>query len=183
MEHPAVARRPDADISAVTADLPGRYGVFVTGDCALFDGTFAAALPLHRRVGHSLSRPPSCAPSQPCRHVHDCPPPRRCRHPEFSSSLTSSLDSGFTTFSRPSAFSRQQAVGVPAAALAAIIWESRCGLYASTRPHRRSPTPSRHLVGTSYSPLPCLASWGQAIHLYAAWTCQPLYSSPHLVFT
>ena len=49
--------------------------------------------------------------------------------------------------------------------------------------HRRLPTPLRHLVGTSHSPLPCLASSGRATHLYAAWTRQPLHSSPHLVFT
>ena len=38
-----------------------------------FAGLSAAVPPLRRRVGRSLSLPPSCAPSQPCRRLHDCP--------------------------------------------------------------------------------------------------------------
>ena len=94
------------DISAV----PGCYGVFLPGDCP----------PLRWAVRGGLA---STSPSWPLAElatqlrirptVPPCPrlsPPRPCRHPEFSSSLTSSLGSGLTTFSRHSAFSRQQAV-------------------------------------------------------------------------
>ena len=72
--HAAVARRRDADTTAVTAALPGCYGVFF---CLVtvrhFAGLSAAVPPLRRHVGRSLSLPPSCAPSQPCRRLHDCP--------------------------------------------------------------------------------------------------------------
>ena len=76
---------------------PGCYGVFLPGDCAPL--CWAAVPPLCCHVGRSLSWPPICAPSQPCCHVHDCPPPRRCYHPEFSTSLTPpSLGSGYHFF-------------------------------------------------------------------------------------
>ena len=61
------------DTLAVTAALPGCYGVFLPGDCALFAGTPAVDLPLCRRVCRTLSWPPSCALFQPSPRVHDCP--------------------------------------------------------------------------------------------------------------
>ena len=70
---------------------------FRLGGYALFAGTPTVDLPLCRRLGCSLSRPPSCAPFQP-HPRHTTVPPRPCRHPEFSSSLTSSLGSGHHFF-------------------------------------------------------------------------------------
>ena len=79
-----------------------------------FAGLSAAVPLLHRCVGRLLSWPPNCAlfqPSLPCPRLSTVQP-RRCRHPEFSSSLISLLGSGLTTFSRHSTLLQQQAVGV-----------------------------------------------------------------------
>ena len=46
---------------------------FCLGTVRHFAGTPAVALPLRRRVGRSLSRPPSRAPFYPSRNAHDCP--------------------------------------------------------------------------------------------------------------
>ena len=153
----------------------------------------AVVPPLRHRVGRSLSWPPSCAAFHPRRQVHDCPA-TPLSPPEFSTSLTLFAGLWFTAFS-PSTSWQQQAVGVlgiklslqppPVAQLSGRAARRAAAVLApSPGPsfHRCSPTPSRHLVGTSYSPLPYLASSGQAIHLYAAWTRPPLHSSPHLVF-
>ena len=142
-----------------------------------FAGLSAAVLPLLRRVGRSLSRPPSRASFYPSRHVHDCSP-RRCRHPEFSSSLISLLGSGYHFFA---AFYTLATAGISVPGISSSPCccstrptSERAARQAATvstpspGPHRRSPTPSRHLCGTSYSPLPCLASSGRAIHLYTA---------------
>ena len=48
-------------------------GFFRPGGYALFAGTPTVDLPLRRRLGRSLSRPPSCVPFQPHRQAHDCP--------------------------------------------------------------------------------------------------------------
>ena len=111
--HAAVSRRRDADAPAVIAALPGCYGVFLPDDCA----------PLRWAV---RGGPASTSPRWPLaefatqlRTLPTMPPSprlslsRRCRLPEFSTSLTPhSLGSDSTIFSRPPTLSRQQAVGV-----------------------------------------------------------------------
>ena len=174
------------DISAPPAVLPGCFGVFLPGDCA----------PLHWVVrGGPASTSPRWPLAEPATQLRNLPStlPTTVPPPEFYSSLPSSLGSDSTICSRHSTLSRQQASvylesgALPAAAPRGHLLRELIGeplrslrLYQA---HRRSPTPSCHLVGTSYSPLLCLTSSGRAIHLSAAWPRQPLHSSPHLVFT
>ena len=59
-----------------------------------FAGLSAAVPPLHRRVGRSLSRPPSCALFQPRCQAHDCPatplsPPGVLHQPHLFAGLRS----------------------------------------------------------------------------------------------
>ena len=96
------------------AVLPGCYGVFLPGDCALLcwavrGGPTATSLcwPLAELATQLRTLPTK----PPCPRLSTVQP-RRCRHPEFSSSLISSLGSGLTTFSRHSTLLQQQAVGV-----------------------------------------------------------------------
>ena len=119
------------------------------------------------------------------RQVSTTVPPRRCRHPGFYSSLTSSLGSDSTIFSRPSTLSRQRAVVVPGISSSPCCRSMRP---PSGRPARRAAAVSTPLPGPpplaySFAPprrdeLPCLASSGRANHLYAAWPCNLFLSSP-----
>ena len=97
--HAAVSRRRDADAPAVIAALPGCYGVFLPDDCA----------PLRWAVrGGPASTPlrwPLAEFTTQLRTLPTMPPsprlslPRRCRLPEFSTSLTPhSLGSGYHFF-------------------------------------------------------------------------------------
>ena len=127
--HDALARRPHADISAATV-CPAWLlrGFFRPGGYALFAGTPTVDLPLRRRLGLSLSRPPSCAPFQPHRQAHDCPatplsPSGVLFQPHIFAGLWSS-------FFRCTVSSRQRAGGLGNLELsllllhAALIWES-----------------------------------------------------------
>ena len=75
MDQADVTRRRDAGAPAVTAALPGRYGVFLTVDCALFAGMPAVDPPLRRRPGcflETLTQPRNLPNTLPC--------PRLSRH-------------------------------------------------------------------------------------------------------
>ena len=101
-----------------TSRCPHRFFLAATAFFCLvtvrhFAGLSAAVPPLRRHVGRSLSLPPSCAPSQPCRRLHDCP-----SHAAVASqsSPPASLLTRWALviiFSRHSTLSRQRAVGVP----------------------------------------------------------------------
>ena len=186
MDHAAVTRRPYADAPAVTAALPGLYGVFLPGYCAPLRWDACGGPPSTSPrwpLAEQATQPRNLLTQPPCPRLS---PPRRCRHPEFSSSLTSSLGSDSTIFS--AAFYTFATAG------------RRCtwNLKPSLLPHHRSaarraaavstplpgPTAARLLlratsVGTSYSPLPCLASLGRATHFYAAWPRQNFSTRPH----
>ena len=111
------------------------------------------------------------------RQVSTTVPPRRCRHPGFYSSLTSSLGSDSTIFSRPSTLSRQRAVGVPGISsppscriMGALLGEPLRSLrlyqappplaYSFAPPLWDEPLTSTlpGLIGTSYPPFRCLDS-------------------------
>ena len=182
MDHATVARRRDADAPAVTAALPGRYGVF--SDLVTvrhFAGLSAAVPPLRRRGGRSLSWPPSCASSQPCCRVHDCPSNAAVPLPEFYTSLTPhSLGSGYHFFVAP--FHRDSR---PSAS-----WESRALPAAAPRGHLLGELlgePLRYLP-LYQAPPPLAYSFApprrdELITSLPPGLVKLLRSSPHLVFT
>ena len=142
-------------------------GFFCPGGYALFAGTPTVDLPLRPRLGRSLSRPPSCAPFQPHRQAHDCPatpllPSGVLFQPHIFAGLRSS-------FFRCTVSLRQRAGGILGISSSPCCCSMRPSSGRAARraavvstpppgPHRCSPTPSRHLCGTSYSPLCSLAS-------------------------
>ena len=164
MDHAAVTRRPDADAPAVTAALPGLYGVFLPGYCAPLRWDARGGPPSTSPrwpLAEQATQPRNLLTQPPCPRLS---PPRRCRHPEFSSSLTSSLGSDSTIFfSRPSTLSRQRPVGVPGISsppscriMGALLGEP----LRSLRLYQAPPP-------LAYSFAPPLS--GRATHLYLAW--------------
>ena len=143
-----------------------------------FAGMSEVVLPLSRRVGRSLSRPPSCALFQPRCQAHDCPatplsPPGVLHQPHLFAGLRSS-------FFRCTVSSRQRAVGAPGI--------SRSPCFRSMRPSsgrtaRRAAAVSTPLPGPTAARLLLHAtSSGRAHHFSASWPRQtsPLVSTPGL---
>ena len=159
--------------------------LFLSGDCAPLRWDARGGPPsMSPRwlLAEQATQPRNLLTQPPCPRLS---PPRRCRHPEFSSSLTSSLGSDSTIFLRPSTLSRQRAVVVPGISSSPCYRDMRP---PSGRPARRAAAVSTPLPGPPplayfFGPprqdeLPCLASSGRANHLYAAWPCNLFLSSP-----
>ena len=180
MDHAAVARRREADTPAVAAALPGRSGVFLTGDCAPLRWGDCSEHPIRCRSGFRFSQPRKIPNTPPCLPTRLFPP-RRCRHPEFSSSLTSSLGSGhlflvapFHRDSRPSVYLESRAL--PAAASCSHLLGELLGEpLRSLRLHLAHPLTATCLLLRA-------TSMGQAHHLPATWPRQtsPLFPTPGL---
>ena len=176
MDHAAVTRRPYADAPAVTAALPGLYGVFLPGYCAPLRWDARGGPPSTSPrwpLAEQATQPRTLLTQPPCPRLS---PPRRCRHPEFSSSLTSSLGSGHRFFCY-TVSSRRRPVGVPGISsppscriMGALLGEPLRSLrlyqappplaYSFAPPLWDEPLTSTlpGLIGTSYPPLRCLDS-------------------------
>ena len=178
MDHAAVTRRPDADAPAVTAALPGLYGVFLPGYCAPLRWDARGGPPSTSPrwpLAEQATQPRNLLTQPPCPRLS---PPRRCRHPEFSSSLTSSLGSDSTIFFA--------AFYTFATAARRCTWN----LEPSLLPHhgsaaRRAAAVSTPLPGPTAARLLLRAtSVGRATHLYLAWPHRdelPTFTLPGLV--
>ena len=138
---------------------------FRPGGYALFAKTPTVDLPLRRRLGRSLSRPPSCAPFQPHRQAHDCPatplsPSGVFFQPHIFAGLRSS-------FFRCTVSSRQRAGGVLGISSSPCCCSMRP---SSGRAARRATAVSTPLPGPTAARLLLRAtSSGRATHLYLAW--------------
>ena len=149
---------------------------FCLGTVRHFAGTPAVALPLRRRVGRSLSRPPSRAPFYPSRHAHDCP--RHAAVATRSSPPASPLRwAPVIVFFCYAVSSRRRPVGVAGISsppscriMGALLGEPLRSLrlyqappplaYSFAPPLWDEPLTSTlpGLIGTSYPPLRCLDS-------------------------
>ena len=141
-----------------------------------FAGMSAVVLPLRRRVGRSLSRPPSRAPFYPSRHAHDCP-----RHAAVAT--RSSLPASPLRWAPVIVFLLHCLI---ATAACQCTWN----LEPSLLPHhgsaaRRAAAVSTPLPGPTAARLLLRAtSVGRATHLYLAWPHRdklPTFTLPGLV--
>ena len=165
MDHAAVTRRPDADAPAFTAALPGLYGVFLPGYCAPLRWDARGGPPSTSPrwpLAEQATQPRNLLTQPPCPRLS---PPRRCRHPEFSSSLTSSLGSDSTIFFVAFYTLATAAVGVPGISSSPCCRSTRP---SSGRPARRATAVSTPVPGPTAARLLLRAtSSGRAHHFPA----------------
>ena len=185
MDHAAVARRRDADAPLSPRSFLVATAFFLTWQlCATWLGyprwfrLYVAALAA-RFAGHPAAQPSTHAARSTTIPVTPLSPPGVLLQPHLFAGLRSSfflLHCLIATAARRCTWNLEPSL-LPHHGSAA----RRAAAVSTPLP---GPTAARLLlratsVGTSYSPLPCLASSGRATHLYAAWPRQNFSTRPH----